>query len=502
VPELSIDGRRVQVPAGATLLSAARKLGVELPTLCFLEGYDHHTSCMVCLVEDLASGALLPACATPAVEGQEVRTDSRRAQAARRASLELLLSEHAGDCEAPCARACPAHADIPRVIRRLLCGDRRGALGVLLETLPLAWTLAHVCPAPCERSCRRKLLDSPVGICSLKRVAAEAGLAEGAGREPFTPAAAPATGKSVAVVGAGPAGLATAYFLARAGHRCLVLDERPTPGGGLHQAGAPPGVLAADVALLERLGVQFAAGRKVGRGRDLQDLCTRHDALVLATGSPESLAALLPPDRPRGVFAAGNAARERASRLAVQAVAEGRRLAYSIGLFLAGLPAEKPRRRFDSRLGPPAAEDLAGAGERARLRVWPEALPAEAAAEARRCLHCDCARKLSCRLRELADRLQADARHFPGERPRSSAPRAAAAGGLSFEPGKCLKCGLCVRIAERGGDRPGLTFSGRGFDMGVKVPFNEDLGTALPATARECAARCPTGALVWERGQR
>jgi predicted molibdopterin-dependent oxidoreductase YjgC len=183
-------------------------------------------------------------------------------------------------------------------------------------------------------------------------------------------------------------------------------------------------------------------------------------------------------------------------------VAEGRRLAYSIGLFLADLPAEKPRRRFDSRLGPSAAEDLAGAGERARLRVWPEALPAEAAAEARRCLHCDCARKLSCRLRELADRLQADARHFPGERPRSSAPRAAAAGGLSFEPGKCLKCGLCVRIAERGGDRPGLTFSGRGFDMGVKVPFNEDLGTALPATARECAARCPTGALVWERGQR
>jgi NADH dehydrogenase/NADH:ubiquinone oxidoreductase subunit G len=71
-------------------------------------------------------------------------------------------------------------------------------------------------------------------------------------------------------------------------------------------------------------------------------------------------------------------------------------------------------------------------------------------------------------------------------------------GGLCFEPGKCIKCGICVRVAERAGDHPGLAFSGRGFDLRVTVPFNEGLRTALPATARECAARCPTGALVWE----
>jgi hypothetical protein len=205
-----------------------------------------------------------------------------------------------------------------------------------------------------------------------------------------------------------------------------VLDQEPAPGGGLRRAGAPPGVLAADVALLERLGVRFAAGRKLGPGPDLEDLRSRHDALVLATGSPESLAALFPAgaraNAADGVFTAGNAARERPSRLAVQAVADGRRAARTAGLFLAGRQPELLRRRFDSRLGRMSAEALAAAAERALQRDGPRAgeLPAEAAAEARRCLHCDCARKRSCRLRELADRLGADARRFPGDRPRRS----------------------------------------------------------------------------------
>jgi len=72
-------------------------------------------------------------------------------------------------------------------------------------------------------------------------------------------------------------------------------------------------------------------------------------------------------------------------------------------------------------------------------------------------------------------------------------------GGLSFEPGKCVRCGICVRVAERGGDRPGLAFTGRGAEARVRVPFGGDIGGALPATASECVARCPTGALAWDR---
>ena len=325
------------------------------------------------------------------------------------------------------------------------------------------------------------------------------------------------------MVGAGPAGLAAAFHLARAGHRCVVLDEQPEPGGGLRLAGAPAWALAADVASLAGIGVQFLPGEAVRSRAELEGLRARHDAVVLTVGSAERLAALLPPgtrfDRATGaavapaapaeasagephtalpvalpgVFAGGNATRQRPSRLAVLAAADGLQLAGSVGLFLAGRPVAAPRRAFDSRLGTPPVEALAAAAQRALAR------PGQAPAEARRCLQCDCARKISCRLRELADRLGADGRRYPGERPALGEPRVEGSGGLSFEPGKCVKCGICVRIAERAGDRPGLSFSGRGFDMRVKVPFNEDLRTALPATARECAARCPTGALAWER---
>src|SRR4030042_2521751 len=135
MPELLVDGRSVRVSDGATLLEAARSLGIEIPTLCFREGLPHHTSCMVCLVEDERSGRLEPACATQASEGDRVRTGGERVIAARRRSVELLLAEHDGDCEAPCTRACPAHADIPAAIRRIAASDRRAALAILMDRL-------------------------------------------------------------------------------------------------------------------------------------------------------------------------------------------------------------------------------------------------------------------------------------------------------------------------------------------------------------------------------
>jgi predicted molibdopterin-dependent oxidoreductase YjgC len=193
-------------------------------------------------------------------------------------------------------------------------------------------------------------------------------------------------------------------------------------------------------------------------------------------------------------------------------------LARSVGLWLSGHPVTVERPRYDSRLGSLEAQDLermaaeatrraervkdgAGLAETARQEARQEAAgtwPAPPVLdEALRCLGCDCARRKSCGLRRLAEELGADGRRFAGEEG-DRFERTRGAGGLSFEPGKCIKCGLCVRIAERGGDRPGLAFTGRGFDLRLRVPFNADIGTALPATAAECVASCPTGALVWD----
>lgn len=503
MPDLVVDGQPVSVPDGATLLDAARTLGIAIPTLCFREELPHHTSCMVCLVEDERSGRLVPACATQASDGDRVRTSGDRVASARRRSVEFLLAEHDGDCEAPCTRACPAHADIPASIRRIAAGDRRAALAILMERLPLAGTLAAVCPAPCRQSCRRRLVDAAVDICGLKRAAAEVGLT---GADPYDPPSRPPSGQRVAIVGAGPAGLAAAYFLAREGHRCVVFEGRDRPGGPMPVAAD---ILEADVAVLRRLGVEFRTGHAVAAGRDIASIREAHDALVLAVGSSKALAELLPDAaRLAGVFTCGNAAFAQPTRLAVRSVADGRKVAAAVGAFLAGRPVEPERRRFDSRRGALSEEDLALLARRAATKR--EARPVSAAsrgapdpvvAEALRCLDCDCLKQASCRLRRLAEELGAEARRYAGS-DRRPIELVAGRSGLTLETGKCIRCGICVRIAEAAGDRPGLAFSGRGAGVRVTVPFGDGIDVALPSSAAACAAACPTGALAWDTATR
>jgi NADH dehydrogenase/NADH:ubiquinone oxidoreductase subunit G len=155
-------------------------------------------------------------------------------------------------------------------------------------------------------------------------------------------------------------------------------------------------------------------------------------------------------------------------------------------------------RQFESRRRPLDPGALAALKARADGRCAGSAGAAAEVAEAGRCLQCDCARRTSCDLRRVATKVGADARRFAGNRVAIDG-RKVGEGGLSFEPGKCIKCGICVRIAERAGDRPGLAFSGRGAEVRVRVPFDEDIGEAIATAGPECVARCPTGALAWDR---
>ena len=101
MPRLRIDGRDLEVPPGTTLLEAAQQLGLDIPTLCFLKGYKPSTSCLVCLVKVRNPDRLVPSCGMPAMDGMEVESTSEEVHAARGAALELLLSDHVGDCLCP-----------------------------------------------------------------------------------------------------------------------------------------------------------------------------------------------------------------------------------------------------------------------------------------------------------------------------------------------------------------------------------------------------------------
>jgi NADPH-dependent glutamate synthase beta subunit-like oxidoreductase len=110
---------------------------------------------MVCLVKDNKTEALVPSCAMQVTNGMDITASDQEVMIARRQALELLLSDHVGDCEAPCSLACPAGMNIPLMNRLIGEGRFTEALNVVKEDIALPYVLGYICPAPCEKACRR-----------------------------------------------------------------------------------------------------------------------------------------------------------------------------------------------------------------------------------------------------------------------------------------------------------------------------------------------------------
>ncbi len=514
---LEIEGHAVEVEDGTTLLDAAARLGVAIPTLCHRNGLPHFTSCMVCAVLDRRSGRLLPACSFPAADGMDIDASGETVRRARSRVLSLLMSEHIGDCEAPCHRTCPARLRIPHMLRAAREGDWNAAAAIVREDLVLPATLGLVCPAPCEKGCRRAAHDAAVAIAAVHRVAGLHAIATVAAPPPDGGAL---HGRRVAVVGAGPAGLAAAWHLRRAGASVVVIEASASAGGALRTAVTedrlPRATLDTEIAAVAASGVEFRYNSRISTATDLRTLRNTVDAVVLATGPLDTAAldALGLAFTPRGVkadprtlatsetgvFAAGDMIA--ASRMAVRSVGAGRTAAESVRQSLTGRPVVGRPRHFNSRIGRlhdgEVAVFLAEAASVARAEAPERMDAARAREEAARCLDCDCRKAESCRLRLYAEEYGIDADEFrAGDRPAVTIRRDHP--DLVFESGKCIKCGLCVRITARDAVKPGMTFLARGYDARVAPSFEDGLVAALGPTAAECVDACPTAALAFRR---
>ncbi|MBI4977201.1 MAG: (2Fe-2S)-binding protein [Spirochaetes bacterium] len=508
-----IDNTPVTVNPGDTVLAAARSAGINIPTMCHKDGLPHHTSCMVCVVNDATANKLIPSCTAPAADGMRIETATESVIAARKAALELLLSEHAGDCEAPCQRACPAHMDIPAMIRAIADGDDREAIRIVRERIALPSTLGRICPAPCEKVCRRKNIDAPVSICLLKRFAGDNDYL----KTNIIPAPKPPTGKRIAVVGAGPAGLSAAYYLLLNGHACTVYETTSRTGGALYHSVSPEilphDILEKEVDVIRALGAQFIMNTEVGKDISLSAVREQSDAVVIASGSMNANFGLAMKDSDisvtaayetsaQGIFACGNAVST--SRMAIRSAAEGYETAVSVDHWLKTGTALHMKRRFNSSLGKLRAEDIAAIKTHASPverndKPHTAALDGgltepDAMKEAARCLHCDCRKKDSCRLRDLSESHQASQNTFSGER--AAHMFRALKHGVVFEQGKCIKCGICVRICESEEIPDGFTFMRRGFDIRVDLPFGDVFENKT--VMLRCASSCPTGAITSE----
>lgn len=484
MPKLTIDGEGVEVAEGSTLLQAAERVGVEIPTLCHAPDVRPLTSCMVCVVEDTASRRLLPACSAEAADGMVIETASEQVRSARRGVLQLLLSEHFGDCEAPCRRTCAASADIPLMLRKIAKGDMAAAARIARRDLVLPATLGRVCAAPCESACRRGAHDEPISIRELHRRVAEETLENWV----TPPKCNPSAVKKVAVVGAGPAGLAAAWVLLRRGHDCFVFEKAEKPGGRfrrLPEEVLPARVLDSEIEILVKMGLVLETNCEIGVARSLEQLYEEYDAVVATAGEHNA-------DDSRGVFTAKEA------EAPVRAVANGKVAAELADSWLRLDTSRRNGKSFDSRIGrldPATLErymvnrvDMASL-ERPRNGAQPQE-------EAARCLHCDCRSPISCKLRQYATTYGAKPETDRGfERPPLEIVQRYAE--VLFEPGKCIRCGLCVEITRNAGEELGLTFVGRGFNIRVAVPLGGTLEEGLRISALRCVEACPTGALAF-----
>jgi NADH-quinone oxidoreductase subunit F len=183
---------------------------------------------------------------------------------------------------APCSHTCPAGVDAPRYIRFIAQGKPAEALAVIREKIPFPSVCGYICIHPCEAKCRRALLDEAIRIKDLKRFAAEHG--NGLWKEKLK--IAPATGKRVAIVGSGPAGLTAAYYLAKLGHSVTVFEALPEAGGmmrvGIPDYRLPKDILKAEIKEIERVGVDIKTNTRVD---SLEELTKEYNAVFLATGA-------------------------------------------------------------------------------------------------------------------------------------------------------------------------------------------------------------------------
>jgi ferredoxin len=294
---------------------------------------------------------------------------------------------------------------------------------------------------------------------------------------------------------------------------------------GVPEAKLPRAVLDAETGIVEKLGGVCRMKTIVGKDVSVDELRREFDALFIAAGTlkAERIARLglqaisgvgglsvnsrtlqTPTE---GIFAGGSSART--TKLAVRSAADGYLAARSIDQLFSDGAARGARREWSCHIGKLVDGEmeafLQGASPSGRVDPAGGAGPGfseeEGRREAARCLHCDCRKPASCKLRRYAAAYEAEARRYAGLAPSDGPPRKTFRQEMThrdivYEPGKCIDCGICVKIAEESREALGLTFIGRGFNVKVGVPFGGSVAEGLRQVAIRCAEACPTGALA------
>ena len=212
------------------------------------------------------------------------------------------MSAHDGDCVAPCQLNCPARTDCQGYVGLIANGEYEAALKLIKNKVSLPASIGRVCPHPCETACRRGKVDEAINIAQLKAFAADMDL----NSDSYLPEKNAPTGKKIAIIGGGPAGLTAAYRLAISGHEVTVYDMMEKMGGmlryGIPQYRLPKEVLDKEIAIIEKLGVKMINGVKLGKDFTVASLKAQNDAVIVAVGAWKSSSMRTPGEELDGIY--------------------------------------------------------------------------------------------------------------------------------------------------------------------------------------------------------
>lgn len=183
----------------------------------------------------------------------------------------------------PCVSLCPANVDIPGYVALVRQGRFEDAIKLIRKDNPFPTTCAYICEHPCESRCRRSMIDSPVNIRAIKRVAADYG------RHVDPPKKSPKTGKEIAIIGGGPAGLTAAYYLQLMGHQTTIYEMLPKLGGmlryGIPNYRLPKDRLDEDIEAILKTGIKVIYGEKIGDQIAFDTITNKYDATLITIGA-------------------------------------------------------------------------------------------------------------------------------------------------------------------------------------------------------------------------
>ncbi len=263
-------------------------------------------------------------------------------------------------------------------------------------------------------------------------------------------------------------------------------------------------------------------GTEISKERFENEIKPKYDAVIIATGNYfgsnlenfgfEAGKSGIKIDKTNytvnneGIFACGNIIRTR--RMSINSVAQGKIAALSADQYLRGENPKKKERKCNSKFGKLRSTEVEeylkecldelqepiNERQKTNNEKVGNLTAEQAIIEAKRCLHCDCRAIDDCKLRDFSDEYKAKQSRFAFAE-RKTLKKYMTHESIVYEPEKCIRCNLCVDIAQKEGEEIGFTTTGRGFEVEINIPFNKDMNLALQKAAIKCAIHCPTGAL-------